>query len=247
MGKVAIGVIALLALLVGLMASQSSASADLQLLKLAPLDPATFVGNGGYSADGLGQVGTGGTLQADVPAGSTVVQAYVYSTHFFQATPIPLARRSIDFDGTAVVLTELTNAAPGPCCNLRSARADVTAQVKAKVEGDDPTTITNFAVNTDPSNVDGYALVVIFSNATLPVTTIAVLDGGAEQAGDTTTFTFAAPLDKTIPGFSAIMSLGIGFGFQGTGFAATHQCGGGAVQHGGHQRGQAYQLCWQQG
>jgi len=200
------------------------ASADLQLLKQTATDPATFQGKGGYSADGLGQIGTGGTLQADVPAGSTVVQAYLYSTHFFQSTPIPLARRTVDFDGTTVVLTELTNAAPGPCCNLRSARADVTAQVATKVGGGGG--ITNFAVNTDPPNVDGYALVVIFSNAGLPFTTIAVLDGGAEQTGDTTTFYFASPLDKTVAGFSAIMSLGIGFSAQDlSGSGGSHLCG----------------------
>ena len=44
--------------------------------------PATFVGHGGYSADGLGQDNTtGGTVQAEVPAGSTVVQAYLYGTY----------------------------------------------------------------------------------------------------------------------------------------------------------------------
>ncbi len=90
----------------------ATASADPQLLKPLPTDPSTFVGNGGYSADGLGQNGTGGTLQADVPAGSTVVQAYLYSSHYFQATPIPIDSGTVDFDDTTVVLTELTNAAP---------------------------------------------------------------------------------------------------------------------------------------
>src|SRR3954453_22116926 len=61
----------------------SVASASLTLLKPSPSDQATFHGNGGYSADGLGQYGTGGAVQADVPAGSTVVQAYLYGSYYF--------------------------------------------------------------------------------------------------------------------------------------------------------------------
>ena len=223
-GRVAWVFIAAAVILATALGTRSVAHADLQLLKPNPSDTATFVGNGGYSADGLGQLGTGATLQADVPAGSTVVQAYLYASYYFNLTPA-LADRTIDFDGTSVVLTQLLNAAPGPCCSLSSARADVTTQVAAKVGSGGG--ITNFAVNTDPSSLDGVGLVVIFSNPSLPVTTIAVLDGGAEQAGDTTTFNFAAPLDKTIPGFSAIMSLGIGFSYQGGASSdpGTHTCG----------------------
>ena len=46
-----------------------------------------FTGHGGYSTDGLGQNGTGGTLEADVPAGSTVQKAFLYGTYFFVSDP----------------------------------------------------------------------------------------------------------------------------------------------------------------
>jgi hypothetical protein len=88
-----------------LLAGQSTASAVLQPLKPNPSDPATFSGRGGVSTDGLGQVGTGGTIQAEVPAGSTVQQAYLYGIYY--NGPPSLASRTIDFDGTTVVL-ELT-------------------------------------------------------------------------------------------------------------------------------------------
>ncbi len=204
--------------LIGLFIVPSRANADLQLLKPLPSDPATFVGTGGYSADGLGQDGTGGTVQAEIPAGSTVVQAYLYASYFFNEAP-SLADLTLNFDGTDVVLTQVPNES---LAFLTAARADVTTQVATKVGGGGG--ITDFAINTDPPSMDGVALVVIYSNPSLPVTTIAVLDGGASQAGDTATFTFAAPLDKTVPGFSAIMSLGIGFGYQGV---DGHVCGGG--------------------
>lgn len=197
--------------------ANTAANASLTLLKPDPVVPATFVGQGGYSADGLGQNGTGGTIQADVPAGSTVVQAYLYGTYYFTFDPT-LAERTIDFDGTPV---ELTKIAEVGTFGLATARADVTTQVAAKVGAGGG--ITDFAINNDPGSLDGVALVVIYSNPASPLLTIAVLDGGASQTGDTATFTFAAPLDKTVPGFSAVMSLGSGFSYQ---LVPGHTCGG---------------------
>jgi hypothetical protein len=194
----------------------ASASASITLLKPNATDPATFVGNGGYSADGLGQNTTGGVVSADVPAGSTVRQAYLYGTYSFTTDP-DLTQRTIDVDGTSVVLTKISDLN----AFLSTARADVTSQVAAKVGTGGA--ITDFAVNSDPSGLDGVALVVIYSNPVSPLTTIAVLDGSASQTGDSASFNFAAPLDKTTAGFSATMTLGSGFSFQG--FAPGHDCG----------------------
>ena len=185
----------------------TEAKASLTLLQPDPVVPATFVGHGGYSADGLGQNGTGGTVQAEVPAGSTVVRAYLYGT-YFTLTP-PAADLTIDFDGTSVDLVKISDTGTF----LSTARANVTAQVAAKVGGGGG--ITDFAVNTDLGALDGVALVVIYSNPASPTVTIAILNGSASQLGDTATFTFASPLDKTVPGFSAQMSLGSGFSYQG--------------------------------
>jgi hypothetical protein len=209
------------------LAQQTAAHATLQLLKENPSDPATFSGHGGYSSDGLGQDGTtGGTVQADVPAGSTVVQAYLYGTYFGEFEPPSLESRTIDFDGTNVELQFLSNSEPGNS-DLATARATVTSQVAAKVGSGGG--ITDFAINTDPDTLDGVALVVIFSNPTLPENTIAVLDGGSKQTGDTATYSFASPIDLSTPGFSATLALGSGFSFQGTSNAdnsGDHSCGG---------------------
>jgi len=196
------------------------AAATLQLLKPSPTDPATFAGMGGYSADALGQDGTGGTVQAEVPAGSTVVQAYLYGSYFFTLGGPSLADRTIDFDGSIVELQTLPNSEPGDGL-LYTARADVTTQVATKVGAGGG--ITDFAVNSDPAFLDGVALVVIFSNATMPEVTIAVLDGGSKQAGDQVTFNFASPIDPSATGFSAILSLGSGFSFQ-EGSVDPHDC-----------------------
>jgi hypothetical protein len=214
--------LAMVIALAALTLSVTPASATLQLLKPSPTDLATFFGNGGYSADGLGQDGTGGTVQAEVPAGSTVVQAHLYGTYYFSAGGPPVEDRTLDFDGTSVVLDTLPNSEPGFCCDLYTARADVTTQVATKVGSGGG--VTDFAVNTDPALLDGVALVVIFSNPALPEVTIAVLDGGSKQAGDQVTFNFSAPIDPTAAGFSAIMSLGSGFSAQ-EGAASPHDCG----------------------
>src|SRR5207249_12173061 len=43
---------------------------------------------------------------------------------------------------------------------------------------------------------------------------IAFLEGASSATGDATTFTFVNPVDTGIPGFEALMSLGIGFSYQ---------------------------------
>ena len=114
------------ALVGAMLVSAGPASATLQLLKPSASTPATFVGHGGYSADGLGQDNTtGGTVQAEVPSGSTVVQAYLYGTYNGAPTPT-LADRTIDFDGTTVVLDFLANSEPGNS-GLATARGGGTA------------------------------------------------------------------------------------------------------------------------
>src|SRR5690349_9823710 len=83
------------------------ATATLHLVQPDASVPATFVGRGGVSTDGLGQAGGGGTIQAEVPAGSTVVQAYLYGT-YQQGNNAPVeADRTISMDGTSHVLALL--------------------------------------------------------------------------------------------------------------------------------------------
>jgi hypothetical protein len=214
-----IAVCAVAALLV--LGLQTTASATLNVLTPDPTTPATFVGHGGYSTDGLGQNQVGGTVQAQVPAGSTVVKAYLYGTYNGSDLNLAVEQRTLDFDGTTVVLGTLANSEVGNS-GLITARAEITAQVAAKVGTGGG--ITDFAVNSDPPSLDGVALVVIYANPASPLVTVAVLDGGSKQAGDTVTLNFASPLNTSTPGFAAVLSLGSGFSYQGI---AGHDCGGG--------------------
>ena len=191
---------------------------------LLPIDgmAPTFFGNGGWSADGCGTNSQNGcSLQAEVPAGSTVEGAWLYAATQ-QTCP---ATTSLTFDGTPYVLPELVHNT-FDAFSLCSYRTEVTAQVAATVGGGGG--ITLFPVlETAPSTlaIDGTALVVVFSNPGEDQLSVIVLDGGLDSDGQTTSVGLAAPLDKTVPGFDAVMSLGISFGNQGTG-PFSHLCGG---------------------
>ncbi len=193
------------------------ASATLTLLQPDISVPATFVGRGGVSTDGLGQLEPGGTIQAEVPAGSTVEQAYLYGTYYVDAPAG--ADLVVTVDTTDVALTLL---GPDPTNYLATARADVTDLVAAKVGSGGG--ITDFTINSDPSALDGVALVVIYSNPGLPFTTVAVADGESTQSGDSFSFDFATPLEPDRPGFTATLALGSGYSYQ-NGLAGS-VCGG---------------------
>ena len=208
--------VALVAAIGIVLASWSTSEATLELVLPGP-DPVTFIGNGGFSADGLGQNSGGGTIQAEVPAGSTVENAWLYAATVFGGDTT-----SVSFDGNAVTLTSLPHTDPTGF-SFTTTRADVTAIVAAKVGSGGG--IFDFTVDDDPTSplLDGVALVVIYSNPALPHQSFAVLDGGLSTTLSTTVLNFAEPIDTTVQGFSAILSLGIQFGYQGV---DGHPCGG---------------------
>lgn len=175
-----------------------------------------FVGRFGYSADGLGQSGGGGSLDYDVPADAAVHKAFLYGSYYSTTSP-SLHQRTLTIAGRQV---ELQTIPSGAGSFLSAARADVTELVAAQVAatpGAGSLTVAN-----DPPGLDGVALLVIYRDDSRPVSTIAVVDGGAAQSGQRTTLDFVTPLDTDQPGFQAQMSLGIGFGYQGT---DGHTCG----------------------
>jgi hypothetical protein len=178
-------------------ASNASAS-------LAPFQ--SFVGKYAMSTDGFGSVNESGVISASVPAGSTIVAAYLYSaTNNTDTVP------AVTLDGNLVSFGPAVSNATA-CCNLKSYRADVTSLVAAAINGG-LGGIYDFNVNegNETFSIDGEALVVIYSNPTLPEATVGLLDGFASVTGDTTNINFATPLNPADPGFFAEMSLGISF------------------------------------
>jgi len=180
-----------------------------------------FTGNVGLSTDGWGSTTQSGTISANVPAGATVLAAYIYASTFNNGS---LTGVGGNLAGNAIgPFTSLgTNATA--CCSLTAARANVTGILKPIIDGG-PGGLYNFAVTETSSSQDGYALVVVYSLASQPVSTVGILDGWASAAGDNTVVNFGKAIDPTAPGFIAEMRLGIGFSFDGTGCTTTAPAG----------------------
>jgi len=177
------------------------------LLATAPANAALtvfqqFSGNVGLSTDGGGSLSSSYTVSAFVPFGATVLGAYLYQTNI-----IGSGIQSYSLNGNALTATALPSGS-----GFSSARADVTSIVSAIVNGGLGGTY-NFTVGEGNTSVtDGTALAVVYSLASLPTQTVALLDGFAATTGDVTTLSLAAP---AAAGFTAEMRLGIGFSANG--------------------------------
>lgn len=168
----------------------------------------TFTGNVAASTDGCGSTTQTCTMDINVPVGSTVLGAFLY-TSMFQDTSPPAAGTTLN--GNAVNFTTPLGIATS-CCQLQAWRSDVTSIIQSIVGGGSAAPI-GLTINESDPNQDGEALVVVYSNATtVPNTqTVGILDGFSATTGDTATITFASPLDPTAPGFLAEMRIGDGF------------------------------------
>lgn len=170
----------------------------------------TYTGTVGVSTDGFGSLSQSGTISASVPAGATVVAAYLYTAVYRNQAHVGV---SGTLEGTAVAYgPSVPNTSPSAlgCCSLSSARADVTSIVAPVINGGLGGTY-NFTVTEGAATQDGEALVVVYSLASLPVATVGILDGFSAVTGDNTAINFATPLDPTAPGFFAEMMIGSSF------------------------------------
>jgi hypothetical protein len=169
----------------------------------------TITGNVGYSSDGFGSQDQTGTISASIPAGATILEAYLYTSTFnFDVGSAVDAADGTTLNGVALDFTSL-GVNTDACCSLEAGRADVTAIVAAAYDGVGG--IYDFTVTEVDERQDGEALIVVYSEASLPESTVAILDGFALTDGDTATVSFTDPVDTTDPGFFAEMAVGIGF------------------------------------
>ena len=184
----------------------SPASASLNLFN-------SFTGTEGVSTDGCGSfVNPTCTLQTLIPTGSTIQAAYLYSsTHSFSTPTDPngttLSLGAITITPTFTPLGINTGATSG----LQAWRADVTTFVQANTTLGALTTWTaNEGAKT--GNIDGEALVIVFSNPLRPIQTVFILDGFASSTGDS-----AKVVTNPLPvGFTTQMLIGDGFSFDGS-------------------------------
>jgi hypothetical protein len=168
-------------------------------------------GNVGISIDGGGSVQPSlpNGLTAEIPAGSTVIEAFLYtSTQGLYLGGAGVSFAGGTFNGSAVnYSTLIVNASS---TTLQAAVADVTSLVQSKVGSIAAGGVYNFAVTeSNTGSQDGEVLDVIYSNPSLPTASIGILSGAAVTTGDTSSINFSSnPSGSTV-----YMSIGDGFSY----------------------------------
>jgi hypothetical protein len=183
----------------------SPASAALNLFN-------SFTGNEGVSTDGCGSTTATCTLQTLIPTGSTIQAAYLYSSTYSFTSPTDPNGTTLSLGANTITPTFTPlGINTSACCTLQAWRADVTSFVQANTTLGALTTWTANEGN-KTANIDGEALVIVFSNPLRPTQTVFILDGFASAAGDS-----AKVVTNPLPvGFTAQMLIGDGFSFDGS-------------------------------
>ena len=199
------------------------------LLMLAPAANAAlsvsyqFNGQGNWSLDGCGSNNTPVCdISAEVPVGSTIETAFLYSSKVQNSAGIP----TVNFDGSTYTGGDWTDLGVSTA-NLRAYRADVTAQVASAIGGGNASPFTFTVESESPTGaIDGEVLAIIYSNPAETLRTIAFLDGFSNSVGDTAALNLFHALTATEKSsLEATMSLGIGYSYQSSGSS------GGQVSH----------------
>ncbi len=199
-------------------------------------------GNVGLSVDGIGSNNTPvGDVQANIPVGATILQAYLYSAGtpfpWYPDSPTTLAAYNgagISLGGTAVTnFDTMVGAIATPRPDIGrwfTARADVTALVNtlraaAPLSSSFSWSVTEGRLN---SRIDGEVLAIVYSDPSRPMGSVAFLNGGQNTGGETSTVNLGVPLgDPSAAGFAA--ELGLGISFSCCGQKSTVKVNGGLV------------------
>ena len=186
----------------------------------------TWTGNVGLSVDGIGSNASPvGNVQASIPVGATILQAYLYSAGtpfpWYSDSPTTLAAYNgagITLGGMAVSnFDTMVGAIATPRPDIGrwfTARADVTALVNALRAADPLASSFNWSVSEGSLNtrIDGEVLAIVYSDPSRPLGSVALLNGGQDTGGETSTVNLGTPLtDPNAAGFAAELGLGISF------------------------------------
>jgi hypothetical protein len=192
----------------------------------------TFSGNVGLSVDGVGgNQANVGSVQAVIPVGATILQAYLYSAGspnpWYADAPTSLANYNasgITLAGNTINNFSKIVGATSDRADIGrwyTARADVTSLIQTLTAGA-ATDSFSWAVTEGALNnrIDGEVLAIVYSHPSMALATVALLDGGQRTGGETTTVNFANPLtDPSVAGFAA--QFGIASSFSVNGQAST--------------------------
>jgi hypothetical protein len=96
---------------------------------------------------------------------------------------------------------------------LDAGRTDVTSLVKTVVGSGSSTPFTFTVSESNTTYQDGEALFVVYKNSSLPTQSVALVDGAASSAGDSTAVNFSSPLNTAASGFTAQLRVADGFSY----------------------------------
>ena len=190
----------------------------------SPIASATLTTFQSYSGHvGLSVNGGGSTastlpngLTTEIPAGSTVIAAYLYTSTYngigaAAGSPAPSSSAGGTFGGSAVTYTALIPNASDT--GLQAGRTDVTSIVQSVVNpGGVGATggVYNFGVTeSNTGNQDGEVLIAVYTNPSLPSASVGILDGSASSAGDSSAINFSG----SPAGLTTLLSIGDGFSY----------------------------------
>ncbi len=200
-----------------------------------PLQPLNFyTGGAAFSADGVDSsgnnttAGSSGFLRVQTAPNPTVAQAFLYNITF-GGTPGPADTATATLNGSPVTLGFVGTQNLISGFDLSTFRADVTSLVAPLVNAG-PGGIVNVPISaiggdTHGGASNGAGLMVVYRAPSIPsIQSVGIIDGSQGGSGgpQTAAFALAGPLDKSVPGFNAILSVGINFSFQG---GSSHACG----------------------
>ena len=175
----------------------------------------TYVGQDSLSTGGCGTTSTSCSFTSIVPTGSTVVSAYLYSSLIPGGTA-PTGT----LNGTTVSYATALGANP---YGLQAYRADVTSIVTPIVASATTSNLSFNVTEGNTSNQDGEALVIVYSNPSLPTQTVGILDGFSNSSGDMSSINFSTPLNPAASGFVADFRIGDGFSYDNPGCTTSIQ------------------------
>lgn len=184
----------------------------------------TWNGNVGLSVDGIGSNASPvGQVQATIPVGATILKAYLYSAGtpfpWYPDSPTTLAAYNgagITLAGNAITNFDTLMGATSTRLDIGqwyTARADVTSLVQSLTSG---ALTNNFSWDVSEGSlntrIDGEVLAIVYSHASLPLGSVALLNGGQNTGGETSIVNLGTPLtDPNAVGFAAQLGLGISF------------------------------------
>ncbi|MFO0493342.1 MAG: PEP-CTERM sorting domain-containing protein, partial [bacterium] len=152
-----------------------------------------------------------GQLQANIPSGSQILGAYLYTSSVWGENVSPGRAYAVRLNGT--LLTPSTGTILSPNLNpAETVRYDVTNIVSSAIQGG-PGGLYNFNLQESGGDNDGSVLVIAYRNAATQGRSALIFDGELSTTGDTTRLNFASPYT----GGNLIMSLASSYSVQPSG------------------------------